>query len=55
MSLFILQIDPVSGRVVDPVDNLEANVKYFIKKSVADNKQIRFHQCYFNPISCFRK
>ena len=24
------------------------------KKSV-DQKQIRFHQCYFNPISCFKK
>ena len=25
----------------------------FIKKSLTDNKQLRFHQCYFNPISCF--
>ena len=24
------------------------------KKSV-DQKQIRFHQCYFNPISCFKR
>ena len=27
----------------------------FIKKSINDNKAIRFHQCYFNPISCFRR
>ena len=25
------------------------------KKKSMDQKQIRFHQCYFNPISCFRK
>ena len=30
------------------------NPRDFIKKSISDNKQIRFHQCYFNPISCFR-
>ena len=28
----------------------------FRKKAMGDDqKQIRFHQCYFNPISCFRK
>ena len=27
--------------------------RHFIKKSLTDNKQLRFHQCYFNPISCF--
>jgi len=30
------------------------NAKEFIKKSLADQKSLRFHQCYFNPISCFR-
>ena len=25
------------------------------RKKSMDQKQIRFHQCYFNPISCFRK
>ena len=39
-------------------------LKYFDKKSGAGTvggsmngrqQQIRFHQCYFNPISCFRK
>ena len=33
------------GSPTDPRD--------FIKKSLTDNKQLRFHQCYFNPISCF--
>ena len=31
------------------------NAKEFIKKSLADQKSLRFHQCYFNPISCFRR
>ena len=34
------------GQFKDPQD--------FIKKSISDSQQIRFHQCYFNPISCFR-
>ena len=33
------------GAPTDPRD--------FIKKSLTDNKKLRFHQCYFNPISCF--
>ena len=33
----------------------------FMKKSGlseserANSKQIRFHQCYYNPVSCFRR
>ena len=33
----------------------EAAARYYMKKSLSEkSKQIRFHQCYFNPISCFR-
>merc|ERR1712018_743926 len=31
------------------------NPRDFIKKSLTDTRQLRFHQCYFNPISCFKK
>ena len=26
----------------------------FMKKSIDEKNKIRFHQCYFNPISCFK-
>jgi hypothetical protein len=32
-------VEPVNVRTVEPVENLDANVKYFIKKSMTDNKQ----------------
>ena len=37
-----------------PASGVQDNPRDYIKKSFTDNKQIRFHQCYFNPISCFR-
>ena len=33
----------------------ESSVEEFIKKSFAYRKSLRFQQCYFNPISCFRR
>merc|ERR1711860_153150 len=30
-----------------------ASTRDFIKKSLKDGRNLRFHQCYFNPISCF--
>ena len=32
----------------------EPSVEEFIKQSIAYKKSLRFQQCYFNPISCFR-
>ena len=26
-----------------------------VRKTLADNRSLQFHQCYFNPISCFRR
>jgi hypothetical protein len=51
----MIKVEPANVRPLDTSDSYDSNVKYFIKKSMTDNKQIRFHQCYFNPISCFRK
>jgi len=34
--------------------SIHLDAREFIKKSLADSKSLRFHQCYFNPISCFR-
>ena len=40
---------------IEAFKRAESSVKEFIKKSLADSKSLRFHQCYFNPISCFRR
>lgn len=47
---------PENALPPDVVPVVNAASRLYHKKSMNDNnKQIRFHQCYFNPISCFKK
>ncbi len=57
---------PYPGQAFDYSSLKNAKSKFYIKKSGSPSavtgsqgpfsrqQQIRFHQCYFNPISCFR-
>ena len=47
-------IKKVETSVEESIKKAEPSVEEFIKQSIAYKKSLRFQQCYFNPISCFR-
>ena len=59
---YYMQKGSISNRMksypIQPIDDErrpQLSTKKFIRKTLADNKTLRFQQCFFNPISCFRR
>jgi len=43
------------GALINPKRRIASNMGPFSGYQNHQKRQIRYHQCYFNPISCFRR
>jgi len=53
-ALYLDKIDKL-GAIINPKQRIGSNFGQLSGYESHQKRQIRYHQCYFNPISCFRR